>query len=199
MSLKAKLGAAATRPVSSLADEELFAGIQTGSEAHFDELYRRYFTRIYAFIQARVRNRADAEELTQESFTVVFRSPQGFSGRSSPLAWIYGVARNTVNNHLRRSRAQTDKLDQVEPQHLHSAHTVWTRTPEDDLSLDRTLAAMEASLETVAPWQLEVFRLRHVEDLPIDEIAGRVERSNDAIRSSIYRVKRLLMDAGAER
>jgi RNA polymerase sigma-70 factor (ECF subfamily) len=185
------------RPIlSTLTDEELFAGIRAGSESHFNALYSRYFQRIYAFIQARVRNRADAEELTQESFTVVFRSPEGYSGRSSPLAWIYGIARNTVNNHLRRARARFEKLDQVELQQLHGSLSAWTTAPDEDLALQRTLAAMEASLDAVTPWQVEVFRLRHVEDLPIDEIATRVHRSNDAIRSSLYRVKRLLVAAG---
>jgi len=187
----------ASRPLlPTLTDEELFAGVRAGSNEHFDALYSRYFPRIYGFIQARVRNRADAEELTQESFTVVFRSCGGYSGRSSPLAWIYGIARNTVNNHLRRARAHVEKLDHVEPQQLHGSHTVWAGTPEEDLFLQRRLAAMEESLEMVAPWQLEVFRLRHVDDLPIDEIAARVHRSNDAIRSSLYRVKRLLVETG---
>ena len=38
--------------------------------------------------------------------------------------------------------------------------------------------------------------LRHVEDLPIREIARRTLRSHDAIRSGLYRVKRLLIEAG---
>ena len=101
-----------------------------------------------------------------------------------------------MNNHLRRARAHVEKLDHVEPQQLHGSHTVWAGTPEEDLFLQRRLAAMEESLEMVAPWQLEVFRLRHVDDLPIDEIAARVHRSNDAIRSSLYRVKRLLVETG---
>jgi DNA-directed RNA polymerase specialized sigma24 family protein len=41
-----------------------------------------------------------------------------------------------------------------------------------------------------------VFWLRHVDDLSIDEIATRLARSNDAIRSSLYRVKRLLSESG---
>jgi DNA-directed RNA polymerase specialized sigma24 family protein len=48
----------------------------------------------------------------------------------------------------------------------------------------------------VTPWQAEVFVLRHIENLPIQEIAQRTHRSNDAIRSSLYRVKRLLVEAG---
>ena len=44
-------------------------------------------------------------------------------------------------------------------------------------------------------WQAEVFMLRHVENLSIGKIAERMSRSNDAIRSSLYRVKLLLTEA----
>ena len=41
----------------------------------------------------------------------------------------------------------------------------------------------------------EIFVMRHLEGMPIDEIAERTDRSNDAVRSSLYRVKRLVVDA----
>jgi DNA-directed RNA polymerase specialized sigma24 family protein len=50
-------------------------------------------------------------------------------------------------------------------------------------------------LASVADWQSEVFWLRHVENLTIGEISERVKRSNDAVRSSLYRVKRMLIEA----
>jgi DNA-directed RNA polymerase specialized sigma24 family protein len=40
-----------------------------------------------------------------------------------------------------------------------------------------------------------VFWLRHAENLSIGEIAQRVKKSNDAVRSSLYRVKRMLIQA----
>jgi len=46
----------------------------------------------------------------------------------------------------------------------------------------------------VADWQAQVFVMRHFENLPIGEIARRTSRSNDAVRSSLYRVKRLIVE-----
>ena len=59
--------------LTSWPDEALFEAVCAGSEPHFNVLYTRYFRRIYAFVYQRVRNHADAEELVQETFTVVFR------------------------------------------------------------------------------------------------------------------------------
>jgi RNA polymerase sigma-70 factor, ECF subfamily len=172
-------------------DEWLVQGIQSGSEPHFNALYDRYFRRVFAFVFSRVRDRADAEEITQESFTAVFRSIASYSGRSTPLAWIYGIAKNTVNNHLRRARAQHER---VEAAGSEATSSEWASTPQGDLEMRELLARMDRRLRSVTRWQAEAFWLRHVEDLSIEQIASQMERSNDAIRSSLYRVKRMLVE-----
>ncbi len=183
---------------STWTDEALFQEVCRGSEEHFNVLYDRYFQRIYSFVYLRVRNHADAEELTQETFTVVFRSAEGWSGRSAPLAWVYGVAKNTVYNHLRRHRIHGERVEQAGPDLLLSDSATWTCTPEDHLEMDRYARAIEERLQGVSSWQAEAFFLRHVHNLTIREISERTDRSGDAIRSGLYRVKQLLLDAEAQ-
>ena len=182
-------------PSAALSDEDLFEWIRKGSERHFNTLYDRYFQRIYNFIYLRVRNHADTEELTQETFTAVFRAIDGYSGRSTPLGWIYGIAKNTVHSHLRRLRAQGEHLERAAPEVLAASSSAWSCTPEDRLAMRRSALAIDARLQSVSDWQAEVFFLRHVENLPIREISRRTLRSSDAIRSGLYRVKRLLVEA----
>ena len=68
-------------------------------------------------------------------------------------------------------------------------------TPEEQLTLRRCVNAIQQKLEGVSEWQLDVYRLRHEENLSIHEIARRTQRTGDAVRSSLYRVKRLLVEA----
>jgi len=183
-------------PSTALSDEVLFEQIRDGSEPHFNLIYDRYFQRIYNFIYLRVRNHADTEELTQETFTAVFQSIAGYSGRSTPLGWIYGIAKNTVHSHLRRLRTQRERMERAGLEALTATSSAWSFTPEDQLAMRRYARAIDARLRSVSDWQAEVFFLRHVEDLPIREISRRTMRSSDAIRSGLYRVKRLLVEAG---
>lgn len=175
-------------------DERLAAGIRAGSESHVDVLYDRYFSRVYAFLYARVYDRADAEDLTQVTFAAVFRSIAGSSGRITLLAWIYGIAKNTANNHLRHAHARSARLAAAGPE---AAAAERRPFPHEDLERAELLRRMEQRLGGVTRWQAEVFWLRHVDALSIDEIASRIERSNDAIRSSLYRVERLRVEADA--
>jgi RNA polymerase sigma factor (sigma-70 family) len=183
--------------LTSWPDEALFRWVCAGSEPHFNVLYARYFRRIYAFVYQRVRNHADAEELVQETFTVVFRAAANYGGRSSPLAWIYGVAKNLVMNHLRRARVQQERIAEAGGEPLATSSPHWSYGPHDQLTLRRCAAALDEQIAGLADWQAEAFFLRHAENLPIQEISRRTERSADAVRSGLYRVKRLLVRAGA--
>ncbi len=180
-------------PSSASTDQQLVDGIRAANEADFNRLYERYFQRVYGYAYQRLRNRADAEEVVQETFTAVFRSIDAYRGRSSLLSWIYGIAKNTVNNHLRRAKAHEKRMERAEYT-LQSTAALSAYTPEEQLNLRRCEDAISRRLSGIADWHAEVFVLRHVEDLPIGEIARRVCRSNDAVRSSLYRIKRMLLE-----
>ena len=176
-------------------DEDLVEGIRRSSDAAFTALYDRYFQRVYSFAFARLRNRADTEEVVQETFFAVLRSIDAYRGQSTLLCWVYGIAKNNVNNHLRRAKSHELRVERSEPSMLLGTASLDASTPEDQLSLRRYQESVQKLLSTVADWQTEVFWLRHVENLTIGEIAQRVRRSNDAVRSSLYRVKRMLVEA----
>ena len=184
-----------TPPLLLRSDEALVEGVRRSSEADFNALYERYFQRVYSFVFARLRNRADTEEVVQETFLAVLRSIDAFRGQSSLLCWVYGIAKNNVNNHLRRAKAHELRIDRAEPGMVLGTATLDASTPEEQLSLRRYQESVQKLLSNVAEWQTEVFWLRHVENLTIGEIALRVRRSNDAVRSSLYRVKRMLVEA----
>jgi RNA polymerase sigma-70 factor (ECF subfamily) len=183
------------RPAGSRTDAQLIQGIRRANHADFAVLYERYFPRIYSFAYGRLHNHADTEEVVQETFVAVFRSIDAYRGQSSLLSWIYGIAKNTVNNYIRRARTHDQRLERAESELVHSAHSFGACTPEEHLSLRRYQDAIRERLASVADWHQEVFVLRHVDNLPIGEIARRVSRSNDAVRSSLYRIKRLLLEA----
>ncbi len=191
----AHAGDGAAGALSQQSDQDLLDGLRRGSERHFNELYGRYFQRIYNFTYARVRNHADVEELVQETFTAVFRSVESYRGQSSLLSWIYGIAKNTINNHIRRQKVQETRLEEAQPQLRQAAPSFASYTPEEHFHLRRYTEEIDQRLSSVSPWQTEIFLMRHVEDLSIAEIQERTRRSSDAIRSSLYRVKRLLVEA----
>ncbi len=182
-------------PNNPRSDRELVAGIRRGSQSDFNLLYDRYFQRVYGFAYKRLHHHADAEEVVQETFHAVFCGMDRYRGQSSLLAWIYGIAKNTVNSHVRRAKAHELRVERAEAVLMRPATSLHTCTPEEQLSLARCEDAIRQTLASFSSWQAEVFVLRHLEDLSIGEISRRVSRSNDAVRSSLYRVKKQLLEA----
>ena len=58
----------------------------------FDEVYKEFGDRVFAFCYRLSRNRADAEDLTQDVFLAAFAGRQRFQGRSATFTWLYRIA-----------------------------------------------------------------------------------------------------------
>lgn len=177
-----------------LSDAELLEGLRTGSEAHFNTLYDRYFARIYAFVHGRIRSHSDAEEITQETFVSVFKSIENYRGQSSLLSWMFGIAKNLSNNAIRRAKSQREKLETVDPQRFVPGPAFGRGAPDEELGFHRYASAVRDQMGSMPEWQQRIFEMRHLENMSIPEIARRTQRSNDAVRSSLYRVKRMMLE-----
>ena len=188
-------GGLVERSLASLSDQQLVDGVRQASEAHFNELYERYFKRIYSFVHGRLRNHADAEEVTQETFVTIFRSIENYRGQSSLLSWMFGIAKNLSNNTIRRSQNQRERFESVDKEHFTPKPSIGQAAPDEDLSLQRYAAAIRSRMEQLPGWQRRIFEMRHMENMSIPEIAECSERSNDAVRSSLYRIKKLIFEA----
>lgn len=181
--------------MGELSDQQLLDGLRAGSEDHFNQLYDRYFQRIYAFVHSRIRNHADTEEIVQETFITVFRSIENYRGQASLLSWIFGIAKNLANNTIRKTKTHETKIGEAPREILGPRAGLTSGTPEENLHLSRFTAALRSQLAEISDWQAEIFAMRHFENLSIPEIARRTHRTSDAIRSSLYRVKRLVVEA----
>jgi RNA polymerase sigma-70 factor (ECF subfamily) len=87
-------------------DRELVDRARAGDTRAFGQLVRRHQQRIHRLAMHLVRNRAEAEDVMQETFIRAYRALGGFDGRSEPYTWLYRIAINLSLNVLRSRRAQ---------------------------------------------------------------------------------------------
>jgi len=172
-------------------DAELVAAILGGSQPHFDLLYRAYFPRVYRFALKRLRNPAEAEDVTQEVFVTVFQALRSYAGNSSLLVWIFGITRNKVNRRFRGIRPRFESIDG-------EGSEVAARTAPTDRAVDarRMLARCEEVIETrLTPLQRRIFHLKHLRRQSIRSIAQALGKSEDAIKANLYRMRRAIAQA----
>ena len=71
----------------------------------FEDLYRRAFPRVYAYVASLLRDTSAAEEVTAQAFERAYRKRRTFKpGRGSADAWLFGIARNAALDELRRRK-----------------------------------------------------------------------------------------------
>ena len=179
-----------------LDDRELVDRLRKGDEQAFDELYERYFKRITHYVAKRVDNRADAEETVQEVFFNVFSSIESFRGEAPFVAWIFGLTRHTIASRFKRKRHPTvpilDEDSETPADHPAAPDTIPTPAQVYDVT-ERAIQLEIALAERLSTEQRALFVLHHLEERPISEIAKRLGKSEDSVKSSLYRTRKLLL------
>ncbi len=178
-------------------DEELIERVVGGDEAAFEDLYERYFPRVFNFVQRRLRNRADSEETVQEVFIAVFGSLGSFRGEAAFAAWMLGVTRRTLASRFKKKRHATVSLEVTDERDVVGISSPMVRrepTPEELYEAEERISHLEArARRRLSPEQRRLFELHHLEHRPIQEIARAFHKSEDAIKSTLYRARKLLL------
>lgn len=87
--------------------------LRTGDgERAFEELLRRYESKVYRLCCALLRDRGQAEDAAQESLVRVWKALGRYDGRASLSSWIYAITRNRCLSALERRR-RLDSLDEL--------------------------------------------------------------------------------------
>ncbi len=93
--------------------EDLAVGISHGSNPAFETLYRETSRGIFAFLYAMVRNRWDAEDLTQETYLKVKMNIGQYRAGTNFRAWMFQIAKNLALNYMKASSRVSPLLGEV--------------------------------------------------------------------------------------
>jgi RNA polymerase sigma-70 factor (ECF subfamily) len=165
---------------SSVAAPSVTSSIEAvfADEDAFRAWYETALPRVHRYLYHRCgRDRALAEELTQETFVEAIHSRRRFAGRDDPVTWVIGIARHRLADHFRRLERHQRRVIAL------AAHAETNAAPpmgEPDDELAAALAALPAS-------QRAAIVLRYLDDLPVREVARLLRRSEKAVESLLSR------------
>jgi len=187
----------ATAMPCSDSDEQLVAKVISGDRAAFDTLYDRYVRRVYSFVYKRMGNRADSEEVVQEIFLKAFCSLASFRGESSFASWVLGIGRRTIANRYKKRQATTVPIDNdVEVSAVNQSAVEPPLTPQDHYEyLERIAMIDQNAKQALTEEQRTLFHLHHLEHRSIAEIATQLGKSQNAVKSNLYRTRKLLLNS----
>ena len=107
--------ASARSAMSKRTDRELVEAARAGDSEAFGTLMRRHQRRIYRLALHLLRDAAEAEDATQETFVRAYGALDRFDGRSEAFTWIYRIAVNLSLNVIRARRPNRKSVSSDDP------------------------------------------------------------------------------------
>ena len=179
-------------------DEELVKSFVEGRIEGFEEIIRRYESKIINFICRSIGDFQRAEELAQETFMRVFRMGVRFDSRYRFSTWIFTIAKNLSSNELRdRSRdpesyniRESDwPEDSTFVAELVSATTL---EPHQIVTSQEMRAGLEKAMSRLDPDLRMALVMKEFEHMTYAQIAEVFNTSAGTVKSWLFRAKKQL-------
>lgn len=186
-------------------DRRLISRLQSGDESAVHELAERYGPRIYQLAFRQMKNREDAEEVTQDVLLKVYRKIGAFRGDAALSSWIYRITFNTAMSRLRGNRAaraadkERDRLESAQFSQDEEARSPrqaadWSQMPDEQLLRQQLRDAVVRAISELP----EIYRapvvLRDIQGLTTEEASSRLRLKDQTLKSRLHRGRLMLRE-----
>ncbi len=180
-------------PLSELSESLLIRLCCDGRTDAFSVLVKRYTPLVYGFILHYVKNPQLAEDLTQETFIKAFRAIERFDSSKPFRPWLMTIATNTSKTELKRNQQREILLNDNS-----SEANLLENIPDDTVSENLTDVALQQilsqALQSLPENVLQALVLRHVYDMPYEEVATALQANLNTVRTWLRRGRDSLKD-----
>jgi RNA polymerase sigma-70 factor, ECF subfamily len=183
----------------STSEAALLARLQTGDERAVVELAETYGTKVYQLAYRYLRNKEDAEEITQDVLYKVYRKVGDFRGDSALSSWIYRITFNAAMSRLRttsyqRTRDEERQATEQEELGAPASHDIadWS-----DMADERVLRSqlrqrvLRAILSLPAIYRAPVM-LRDIQGMSTEEASAMLHVKDQTLKSRLHRGRLIL-------
>lgn len=170
-------------------DRDLIIRTLGGDGAAFGVIVERFQRRIYRVAFAIVRDEVEADTITQDTFIQAYTHLSKFQGRSELETWLTRIAINRSRDSLRRrrfvslfTRSNDDDGDEIAFDPMDERPD-----PERETMAAQLGVAIQRAEVRLSSQQKLIFRLRHYENLSLEEIADHLGLRAGTVRAHLFR------------
>ena len=179
-------------------EERLIQRIRDGEHEAFYELIRPYERRVYAAAFAMLRNETDAEDCAQEAVLKAFKHIRQFRAEARFSTWLIQIAVNEARMRRRKERADLvepiDKEKNEEGSYMPRDFADWREIPSEVLERKEVREKLAEALASLGQIYREVFVLRDMEQMSIEETANALGISTASVKTRLLRARLMLRD-----
>jgi RNA polymerase sigma-70 factor, ECF subfamily len=170
-----------------------------GSVPEFEQIFAEHHSAVYRLALRFLGRPEDAEDVTQEVFTKVWRNLPAFNGDSSVKTWVYRIAINCCIDFGRKPWRRFSELNSslsggLEQEKVHS-FVVDGIDAERRLIAEEKAANLRKAITRLKPHLKSVLVMKELEELSYDEISATLNLSMGTISSRLNRARKALQEA----
>ena len=184
-------------------EETLIRRIQNGEQELFYELVKPHERRVYTAAFAILRNPADAEEVAQEAVLKAFTHLKQFRAEARFSTWLIQIAVNEARMRLRKDHSEVmepiGERQDDEGTYTPREFADWRELPSEALERSEIRQLLLEALASLKSKYREVFILRDIHHLSIEEVAATLEISRASVKTRLLRARLMLRDLLAPR
>lgn len=163
----------------------LFERLVNGSHNAFEQIYRLYFPRLYAFSFKITQDSAIAKDVVQNVFVKVWEMRKNFS-TESPEAFIFKMVRNASLNYIRNLKVVDKLKTEIKNQYLGELYHIDLVGDEPYILIEQELnEKIQEIMNSLPPKCQAVFRMSRIDGLKNREIAEKLDISIKAVEKHI--------------
>lgn len=172
-------------------EKELVRLAREGSQQAFEELVKKYQSKVFSMALSFTRNREAADDLAQEVFLKAYLALPRFQGKSEFGTWLYRISVNHIKDFLRKKgRAKEVSLEDVGEISLSDRDQADKAVLEAEAETRRDL--VRRSVEGLPDKYRVILTLRDIQGLPYDEISRVLRLSPGTVDSRLHRARKIL-------
>jgi RNA polymerase sigma-70 factor (ECF subfamily) len=174
---------------SELSDEALLAACGVGDTAALGALFDRHHEAVYRLISRLLRSeRAEIDDLVQQTFLEAWRSAKKFGGRGAVRSYLFGIAANAVRHHIRGAVRRRNALAEVPPPPAAGA-------PDDAAMRAQQVTRLAAALDELPDDLRVVYVMCDLEEVPGVEAARALGLRAGTLWRRLHEARRALREA----
>ncbi|WP_247235711.1 RNA polymerase sigma factor [Telluribacter sp. SYSU D00476] len=168
-------------------DVQALARLKEGDREAFEELYRKYWRRLYNTAYRRLLSREDSEEVIQDLFVYIWSKRDTLEITTTLEAYLQGALKFSIYNFIRSRKVKEAYLDSLN----HTA-TPEQNFIEDTIYYEELAAALEKSIEHLPEKLKKVYLLSRKENYTYKEIADQLNIPLDTVEKQMGKALKLL-------
>jgi len=161
-----------------------------GDRNAFAYLVDKYKTMVYSLALRLVKDREEAEEISQDAFIKAYQSLASFKGKAKFSSWLYRIVYNTAISKLRQQPAGKVSLDES-----NITDTLYIESKEnyDTLSAGERKKYLEKALDSLDSDEKMLVILYYYEEQDLDEIASIAGLTKTNTKVKLFRARKKML------